>query len=254
MIKKFLYTNLSCDNYLRILQHSFFFLYKTGLLRCSPTFEDHYFVKKLIRKGDTVIDIGANLGYYSLLFARWVGKEGRVHSVEPVPVYNKIFGEKAKKYRNITLYPCALGNEEKEVEFVSVVSSGYLRTGLSHIYHPEKDVNKTFGFRVSAPMKIASRLFKHIPKIDYIKIDIEGDEYMVLSDMKELIQKHKPIIQVERNDPRIIDLLYQFGYTAYQTLHQSLLQNLRNAVLFLINICKSLIYTNLPPPIYLALI
>ena len=215
-IKKFLYRRLSCDNYLRVLQRSFFFLYKSGLLKFSPSFDCHYYVKKLIRKSDTVIDIGANLGYYSLLFAKWVGKEGKVYSVEPIPMYNKIFEEKAKKYGNITLYPYALGNEEKEVELVSVISSGYLRTGLSHIYNPEKDANKTHGFRVSAPMKIASRLFAHLPKIDYIKIDIEGDEFVVLSDMKDLIQTHKPIIQVEMNDIRIKDLLFQMGYSAYQ--------------------------------------
>jgi len=221
MIKKFLYKNLSCDNYLRVLQRSFFFLYKTGLLKHRSDFDCHYYVKNLIHKGDTIIDIGANLGYYSLLFAKWVGKEGKVHSVEPVPMYNKIFREKAKKYGNITLYPYALGNEEKEVELVSVISSGYLRTGLSHIYNPEKDANKTHGFRVSAQMKIASRLFEHIPKIDYIKIDIEGDEFIVLSDMKDLIQKYKPVIQVEMNDHRIKDMLYQLGYSAFQVVHKS---------------------------------
>jgi len=213
-IKKILYSNLSCDNYLRILQRSYFLLYRLGLLKNNPKFACHYYVKRLIKKGDTVIDIGSNLGYYSILFARWVGNEGKVYSVEPVSIYNKIFQEQAKRYRNITLLPYALGNEEKTVELVSVISSGYLRTGLSHVYCPEKDANKTYGFRLLAPMKIASKLFEDIPKINYIKIDIEGDEWMVLSDMKDLIQKHKPILQVEMNDHRITNFLQQLGYYA----------------------------------------
>ena len=216
-IKKILYTHLSCDNYLRTLQRSFFFLYKLGLLRFNNNYTCHYFVKKLIKKGDTVVDIGANLGYYSLLFAKWVGKEGKVYAVEPVPVYQKIFNEKAKKYHNITLLPYALGKEEREVELILVVSSGYLRTGLSHVYHPEKDNDPAKnGFKVPAQMKIASTLFKNLAKINYIKIDIEGDEYTVLLDLKELILRHKPIIQVEMNDPQIKVFLEQFGYTAHQ--------------------------------------
>ena len=216
-IKKILYSNLSCDNYLRVLQRSYFFLYRVGFLKFNRKFDYHYYVKKLINKGDTVIDIGSNLGYFSILFARWVGNEGKVYSVEPVSIYNKIFEEQARKYRNITLFPFALGNEEKDVELVSVISAGYLRTGLSHIYNAEKDdVRKTYGFRVQSQMKISSKLFKGIEKINYIKIDIEGDELVVLSGMKALIQKHKPIIQVEMNDHRVTDLLHQLGYSAYK--------------------------------------
>ena len=224
-IKKILYVHLSCQNYLRVLQRNYFLLYRLGFLKFNSKFAYHYYVKKLIHKGDTVIDIGSNLGYYSLLFARWVGNEGKVYSVEPVSIYNKVFEERAGKYRNITLFPYALGNEEKEVELVSVVSSGYLRTGLSHVYNAEKeDTTKTYGFKVQAKMKIASKLFEDIPKINYIKIDIEGDEFVVLSDMKELIQKHKPIIQVEMNDHRVADLLYALGYSAYIVLRKKLVK------------------------------
>ena len=224
-IKKFLYSNLSCDNYLRVLQRSYFLLYGLGFLKFNPKFACHYYAKRLINKGETVIDIGSNLGYYSILFARWVGNEGKVYSVEPVSIYNKIFEEKARKYRNITLFPYALGNEEKDVELVSVVSSGYLRTGLAHIHNSEKeDTKQTYGFRVQSQMKIASELFKDIAKINYIKIDIEGDELLVLTDMKELIQKHKPIIQVEMNDHRVTDLLLQLGYCAYKAVGKKLVR------------------------------
>jgi len=223
-IKKILYSNLSCDNYLRVLQRSYFLLYRLGFLKFNRKFAYHYYAKKLINKGDTVIDIGSNLGYYSILFAKWVGTTGKVYSVEPVSIYNKIFEERAQKYGNITLLPYALGNEEKDVELVSVIASGYLRTGLSHIYNAEKDIKKTYGFKVQSQMKIASKLFENISKINYIKIDIEGDEFVVLSDMKALIQKHQPIIQVEMNDHRVTDLLYQLGYSAYHVAGKKLVK------------------------------
>ena len=224
-IKKILYSKLSCDNYLRIVQNCFFLLYKIGILKCLKEFEYHYYVKRMIKKGDTVIDIGSNLGYYSILFAQWVGKSGKVYSVEPVSIYNKIFWEKAKKYKNITLFPYALGDKEQEVELVSPISAGYLRTGLSHIYNSEKDSSDIlYGFRTKAEMKIASNLFKQIPGINYIKLDIEGYEYIVLSDLAELIKINKPIIQVELNDSRIKSLLYELGYYQYKVINKKLVR------------------------------
>ncbi|MDR1172403.1 MAG: FkbM family methyltransferase [Bacteroidales bacterium] len=190
-------------------------------MKFNPQFAYHYFVKNLIRKGDVIIDIGANLGYYSILFARWVGPSGKVLSVEPIPVYNKIFQEKAKKYKKIVLYPYALGSEEKTVELVSSTRGGYLRTGLSHIYNAEKDgLIDQQGFKVEAHMKMASELFKNLDRLDYIKCDIEGDEYTVLSDMEEIIRKYKPVIQVEVNDEKISPFLNGLGYQSYK-LHKN---------------------------------
>jgi FkbM family methyltransferase len=200
-------------------------LYKTGFLKSDPQFAWHYFARKLIRKGDVILDIGANLGYYSILFAQWTGPSGKVFSVEPVPVFNKIFWEKAKKYRNIVLYPYALGLEEKTVELVSSTREGYLRTGLFHIYDAEKDgpIDQQ-EFKVEARMKIASVLFKDLDWIDYVKCDIEGYEYIVLSDMEEIIRKCKPTIQVEVNDEKIFPLLNKLGYQVYKLYKNRLIR------------------------------
>jgi FkbM family methyltransferase len=62
-------------------------------------------VKKLIHKGDIIIDIGANLGYYSVLFAKWTGATGKVFSVEPIAMYNKVFN---KKQKNTVTFDCIL--------------------------------------------------------------------------------------------------------------------------------------------------
>ena len=214
VIKKLIYRSVSCENYLRILQRSYFILYKTGVLKFDSKFDCHYFVRNLIKKGDVIIDIGANLGYYSILFAKWAGTTGKIYSVEPITVYNKIFNEKAKKYRQITLYPYALGEEEKEVE---LVNHGYLRTGLPRVYDAKKDgAIDHYEFRVKAQMKKASELFENLDRIDYIKCDIEGYEFNVLSDIKGLLSKFKPIVQVEGNDIKIFDLFNELGYNTYR--------------------------------------
>ena len=222
-IKRFIFKTLGLTNYLRILQRSYFILYRTGLLKLNSAYSYHYFVKHLINKGDVIIDIGANLGYYSFLFAKWTGDSGKVFSVEPILAYNKIFNEKAKKYKNITLYPYALGEEEKNVELVSSPQIGFLSTGLPHIYDPQRDGKvENQEFKFEAQMKRPSLLFGNLDRVDYIKCDIEGYEYIVLSDMVEIIRKYKPIVQVEvwpDNEKKLLEMLNDLGYTPYK-LHK----------------------------------
>ncbi|MDR1527846.1 MAG: FkbM family methyltransferase [Dysgonamonadaceae bacterium] len=219
-IKKLIFSHLKVENYLRILQRTYFFAYKAGLLRWNKNYACHYFVKKLIHKGDTVIDIGANLGYYSILFAEWTGASGNVFSIEPIAVYNKIFNEKAKRYPNIQLYPYALGLEEKMVELVSSPHVGFLSTGLPHVYDPQTDGNiEAQEFRFEAQMKIPAVLFANLDRIDYIKCDVEGFEYVILSNMKEIIRRCKPKVQVEvwgENEENILRLFEELGYLPYK--------------------------------------
>ncbi|MDR3340746.1 MAG: FkbM family methyltransferase [Candidatus Symbiothrix sp.] len=215
-IKRFIFKSWGLENYLRILQRSYFLLYKTGLLKGNVNYACHYYVKNLIKKGDVVIDIGANLGYYSILFAEWTGPSGKVFSVEPIAVYNRIFNEKAKKFNNIQLCPYALGTEEKTIELVSSPQIGFLSTGLPHVYDPQRDGSiENQQFKFEAQMKIPSVLFGDLERIDYIKCDIEGFEYIVLSDMKEIIRRCRPIVQVELWENNKEDMLRMFDELRY---------------------------------------
>src|SRR6476659_2198635 len=83
-IKAWLYKKLGLKKYLQLLQTFFLFEYKTGLLKFSSNYRWHYFVKKLIQKDDTIIDIGANLGYFSYVFSGIINSSEKLFSVEPV--------------------------------------------------------------------------------------------------------------------------------------------------------------------------
>lgn len=224
-IKKLVFRYTGMENYLRLMQRGYFLAYQMGFLKSNPEYAYHYFIKSLISKNDVIIDIGANLGYYSILFAQWAS-EGKVYSVEPIGIYNRIFNEKAKRYPNITLYPYALGTEEKNVELVSSPQTGYLKTGLPHVYDPGRDgaiENQEFRFEVK--MKIASRLFGDLEKLNYIKCDIEGFEYIVLSDMKDIIARHKPKVQVEiwpDHQKELFDMFEELDYQPYKLIDNKL--------------------------------
>ncbi|MDR2886058.1 MAG: FkbM family methyltransferase [Rikenellaceae bacterium] len=216
-IKKLLYKNLSLENYLRLLQCSYFALYNSGLLRLSGKFDYHYHVKRLIARGDVILDIGANLGYYSIPFARWTGPTGKVLSVEPIPIYNKVFNGLARKYPAITLYSCALGPDEGPVEMVAPLDAGYLQTG--HPYVGRKGDENAPGLRFQTEMKNPATLFGGLERLDYIKCDVEGFEYQVLSQMRDLIARLRPKVQVEvwtQNESRMLEMFALLGYNPFR--------------------------------------
>ena len=71
-------------------------------------------MKKYLKQGDTVIDVGASIGYLSALAMGFVGKSGEVHSFEPVPEYCRLLRRiaVANKDYKIFINECALGDKE----------------------------------------------------------------------------------------------------------------------------------------------
>lgn len=208
--------------YLKLLNVIFFTAYNLNLLKGNWVYKYHYFSKHLIRPGDTVVDIGANLAYYSVLFRKWIGDKGKLYSIEPIPMYNKILNWRLKKYSNVTILPYALGTEEKDVTLVTPGQHGYLKTGLPFVFNSDdKEKLASYEYKFEAKMKRASELLKDIPKIDYIKCDIEGFEEFVIPEMKGVIDKHKPILQIETsgNPQKVVEkVLFDLGYKKYELM------------------------------------
>jgi len=219
IINKILYKSLSQQNYLKFLNSSFLLLYRTGLLKNNEKYRYHYFAKKLVREGDTVIDLGANLGYYSNLIKDWVGATGHLYSVEPVIPFNEILQWRLKDKKQVTILPYALGTEEKDITLVIPKNLSYLSTGLPNVYDSNSHGNlEEYGFKFEARMKKGSELFKDLDRLDFVKCDIEGYEEYVFPEMKPVFEKHKPIIQVETwgTHKKIVeDFLKGIGYQQF---------------------------------------
>jgi len=195
-------------------------MYNLGLLKNDPVYKYHYFVKKLIRKGDTVIDLGANLGYFSSIFAGLVGSQGRVISIEPVKPFFEMLRARLSKYPQSTLYNYALGTSKATIQMAVPKNYGYLRTGLAHV--AEKSNNQETDFLFDVEMVKGSELLAGVDAIQYIKCDIEGYEEFVLPELKPILQKHLPILQVETwgtHKAVVMDLLTGLGYDVYM-LHE----------------------------------
>ncbi len=219
-IKRALYKSLGQRNYLKLLHKSFYFLYDAGLLKNDDAYKYNYFVKNLINKGDYVLDLGANLGYFAKIFSRLVGENGKVICVEPVKPFFAVLSDTLGNKKNVVLNNYALGTENKTIEMIVPKMDGYLRTGLAHVPVNESyNTNDIYSFEVE--MVRGSELLKDLPKLDYIKCDIEGYEEYVLPEIKAIIEKHKPLIQIEtwaEHKTKVFNLLLAMGYTPYGLL------------------------------------
>jgi FkbM family methyltransferase len=212
-----LFKTLKLKYYLRVLSTSFHILYSINFLKKNSLYKYHYFDKNLIQKGFYIIDMGANLGYYTVLFSKWTGNTGKVFAIEPVSVFCDTLKWATRNYKNIQLFNYALGQNDEEVTLVTPGNFGYLRTGLPHVIN-ESDLENKYEFTFNAKMKRASILFENIPKLDFIKCDIEGYEEIVLPEMRNLLIKFKPVIQLEtwgEHKPKVENFLLNLGYEIF---------------------------------------
>ena len=76
-------------------------------------------MRSLLKQGDTVIDVGANVGWFSLLTAKIVGPSGKVHAFEPLPQNQRRLQANMDKngLKNISLHPVGAGEADGEFEF-----------------------------------------------------------------------------------------------------------------------------------------
>jgi FkbM family methyltransferase len=141
----------------------------------------------------TVIDIGAHVGYYSLLAARSIGSTGRVISFEPSPgnfellVYNIGLNGLGKI---IQAENAALGDVSGELDlYLSIYN-----TGDHRIYQTLSDDDEIFNAGAVRPsVRVAVMALdeylaeRDISKVDIVKIDVQGAEMSVLSGMKKTL-------------------------------------------------------------------
>ena len=140
-------------------------------------------VKKEIKSGDVVLDIGAHIGYYTLIFANLVGEEGKVFAFEPDPTNFSLLKKNVEinGHKNVELIQQAVSNE-----------TGKIRLYLSSEAHDHKIYDSHDG-RQSIEIE-ATRLDDYFRdyngKIDFIKIDVQGAEGRAIQGMLNLLKKN----------------------------------------------------------------
>ena len=172
----------------------------------------------LCAKGNTIIDIGANIGYTILNFAKLVGHEGAIFGFEPDPINFERCNHNIvqNNFTNIHLSKCGLG--ESMGKFLLHVPSPQNRGGNRIIN--EKTEGETNVIEVITLDDFVRQ--KQINKIDLIKIDVEGYELKILKGGESTLKKFKPTLFIEIDDNNlkqqghsvllIVDFIKSLGY------------------------------------------
>jgi len=150
---------------------------------------------RLLRPGDCMLDVGANVGYYTMVAAKLVGPTGHVHAFEASPRIYPLLKKNAELNpdANIQVHCQAVTEKCGDVEFSTATAE---QTGYSSI----RDLGDKTTHVATVPTVSLDSLLDEFPKTRLVKIDVEGAELMVLSGMRRLIERDRPYFIFESDD------------------------------------------------------
>jgi len=150
-----------------------------------------------IREGNVVLDIGANIGFYTLIMAKLVGEKGKVYAFEADPTNFNILKKNVEVngYKNIILVNKAILDCNKTIKFY--VDKG--NTAGNSLFKGNKQK-----YNEIESVKLED-YFPENQKIDFIKIDIEGSEGRAIKGMTNLLDKNKKIKIITEFYPKLLN-------------------------------------------------
>lgn len=181
------------------------------------------FFKKNILPGMSIIDIGAHVGYYTALFAKLVGPTGTVYAFEPDKDNFGLLEKNVGNRKNVHLFNEAISDKDGFIDFYKIKGS----TGCHSLIAPQNDEVK----KINIPTATIDSFIKkhHLNKVDFIKIDIEGGEYLALAGMQKLfnssrdlsiIMEFRPeaISSTKINPQEFLKIIRGFGFEIFEIL------------------------------------
>jgi len=188
--------------------------------------EEVGFFKKFVKKGDLVIDIGANIGHLSVAVALANGKEGLTLSFDPNPHVFKILEVNARLNPDKTnIHPLNVAiTEQEDTFFYRSSEASFNNGGIS------KD-GSAFHGQFALPTKVRGIVLEQFllkeyptwaPKMSLVKIDTEGYDKEIIKSIRGLLERYKPVVISEcfgKSTPEQrtehFNLLADLGYKMY---------------------------------------
>jgi FkbM family methyltransferase len=155
-------------------------------------------IRSLLKPGDIMIDVGANIGFTVIEGTQAVGAQGVVHAIEPHPMIHRYLEE------NLTLNQ--LGAPQVQTHAVAIADAPS-ETGVQFTNDRRDDMNFMLsqpsgapGAEITVAVTTLDVLFPVLPRCDLLKIDVEGAELSVLRGASNLLKNTRQIL-VEAGDP-----------------------------------------------------
>jgi FkbM family methyltransferase len=156
---------------------------------------------RLLRSGDCVIDIGANVGYYTMVAAHLVGPAGCVHAFEASPQTAECLEANAvlNPHANIHVHTQAVIDRCGETEFFMATAE---RTGYASI----RNLGEQTAAVSTVPTIALDSMLDALPPTRLVKIDVEGAELLALEGMRGLVERDRPHFILEIDDAFLREL------------------------------------------------
>ncbi|HEV7747316.1 MAG TPA: FkbM family methyltransferase [Pyrinomonadaceae bacterium] len=169
--------------------------------RGALSYEPRYVraLRSLICEGQSIFDVGANIGFYSVLFSGWVGSSGRVVAYEPDSNNLKLLERNvaANKCANVSIRNSALAGKPGTASFSTdpaTGATGHLGAGATY-------GETLFGSGREILVEVEVSSLDHEVELwgapDLVKMDVEGGEFDALSGGTQTLRQHRPLVVSE---------------------------------------------------------
>ncbi|HVT93323.1 MAG TPA: FkbM family methyltransferase [Bryobacteraceae bacterium] len=190
-------------------------LYSYGCL----DYYDEKAIRKMLHPGDVCLDVGAHIGYFSLLFSHLVGSTGRIISFEPIPYTHSFLTRNIEHNQaaNVTVEHAAVGNH---IGVARMLAAPNNRLGWSTI-SDQGDVDVRCTTIDSEVLRLG------IPRLHLVKMDVEGYELEVLRGAAQTIDKLRPKVMFEVNEHALtrqgasVDAINNFFFDRHYKLYKA---------------------------------
>ena len=165
---------------------------------------ERFLIARLVKPGMRIVDVGANIGYYTLLLKRFTGASGSVIAIEPSPenVPELRLNVECNKLQNVQILEAAVGARAGAVSLLKGINSGV--------------VSRDKG-SYEVPIRFLDEILTE--RVDMLKIDVEGYEGFVLEGARTIIKRDRPLIFLEFHPTAVA----RFGHS-FELIHTLLAQ------------------------------
>jgi FkbM family methyltransferase len=159
--------------------------YVLGKTLAEP--RERRFFQEQVEPGMVVFDVGANLGFYTLLLAGQVGPEGRVHAFEPDPLSFEILSSRAAGRANVELNQTAVGDQ-----------AGTITLYTNRSNRADNRVHPSLGAETAEAVEVPLTTLDDycaahgIDRLDAVKMDIQGAEVAALQGFRKTLDRLQP--------------------------------------------------------------
>jgi FkbM family methyltransferase len=154
-------------------------------------------IHRLLKPNSWFVDVGANLGYFTLLAAKWTAPSGRVDAFEPDPINRQRLEQHLQENHlgdRVLIHPLAASSQPGQIELIHPQTAG-TNHGMASFYKSLTGEGQTF----TVPTARLDELLDGAPEL--IKLDVEGAELSAIEGMEKIVRSSTPPKLIIEHNP-----------------------------------------------------